>query len=130
MEKESDSCIENLSTEGGGRSGVAAGNDNLGNSEISLHALTGSQNLKTIRVMGKIGGAQWMTILIDTGSTHNFLDPAVLAKVKLPLNLIVKVRVRVASGEVIPSERKCTGVSVMIQGTTFSRCTCVGVRVV
>lgn len=84
--------------------------DNL---EISHHALTRSQNPKTTRVMGRIG-AQWVTILIDTGSTHNFLDPAVLKNVKLPLNVEENVKVRVANGEVIPSEGRCSGVKIKI----------------
>lgn len=88
------------------------------NPEISLHALTGSQNSKTMRWMGRIG-AQWVTILIDTGSSHNFLDPAVLKKTKLPLNMEEKVKLRVANGEVIPSEGRCSGVKVKIQDTLF-----------
>lgn len=79
------------------------------NLEISLHALIRSQNPKTMRIMGKIEG-YWVTILIDIGSTHNFLDPAVLDKMKLPINLAEKVRVKVASGEVLPSEEKFKGV--------------------
>lgn len=38
----------------------------------------------------------------------------------MPLNLTKKVRVRVASGEVIPSEGQCTRVRLMIQGTAFT----------
>lgn len=68
--------------------------------------------------MGRVG-TQCVTILIDMGSTHNFLDPTVLKKVKLPFNLTKNVRVRVASGEIIPSEGKCMGVKLKIQGTIF-----------
>lgn len=73
--------------------------------EISLHALTGSHNPRTMRAMGKIGG-HWITILIDTGSTHNSLDPAIFSKVKLPINTTKRVSVKVTNEEVIPSEGK------------------------
>ncbi|XP_040990934.1 uncharacterized protein LOC121238143 [Juglans microcarpa x Juglans regia] len=46
------------------------------NPEISLHALTGSHNPKIMRLKGILGN-QWLTILVDTGSTHNFLHPVV-----------------------------------------------------
>jgi hypothetical protein len=41
--------------------------------EISLQAITGSAYPKTMRVLGSINGQQ-LVILIDSGSTHNFLD--------------------------------------------------------
>lgn len=60
-----------------------------------------------------------MTILIDTGSTHNFLDPKVSKKAQLPLDQIDRVNVRVASGEMITSEARCIGVKLKIQGIIF-----------
>ncbi|KAF5481387.1 hypothetical protein F2P56_002043, partial [Juglans regia] len=71
-----------------------------------------------MRVMGKIGG-QSITILIDTGSTHNFLDPAVFEKAKLHADCVDKVKVRVASGELLSSVGRCKEVRVKIQGVIF-----------
>lgn len=45
--------------------------------EISLHALAGSLNPKTIRVVGRVGG-QNVVILIDSRSTHNFLNLSIV----------------------------------------------------
>lgn len=42
-----------------------------------------------------------------------------LDKVKLPLHCAEKVKVKIASVELIPGERECNGVRVKIQGTTF-----------
>ncbi|KAG2701180.1 hypothetical protein I3760_06G032300 [Carya illinoinensis] len=86
--------------------------------EISLHAITGSLNPCTMRVKGKVG-SQWATILIDTGSTHNFLDPAVVIKGQLPINQERRVRVRVASGEQLLSEGESVQTRFNIQGISF-----------
>ncbi|KAF5480102.1 hypothetical protein F2P56_000872 [Juglans regia] len=86
--------------------------------EISLHAIIGSMNPKTMRVKGKIGN-QWVVILIDSGSTHNFLDPAVLSRVHIPLVDEDKIRVKVANGEMVNSEGKVKGVNVSVQGSCF-----------
>ncbi|KAG8490490.1 hypothetical protein CXB51_013599 [Gossypium anomalum] len=40
---------------------------------ISLHALTGLQGHNTMRVVARVGST-WAIILIDSGSTHNFID--------------------------------------------------------
>lgn len=60
-----------------------------------------------------------MIILIDTGSTNNFLDPAVVKKSGLPVNEKERVKVRVASGEMLPSEGKITLVRAKIQNSIF-----------
>ncbi|XP_042950056.1 uncharacterized protein LOC122282167 [Carya illinoinensis] len=86
--------------------------------EISLHAITGSLNPRTMRVKGKVG-SQWAAILIDTGSTHNFLDSAVVTKGQLPINQERRVRVRVASGEQLLSEGESVQTRFNIQGISF-----------
>lgn len=41
--------------------------------EISFHAIVGTNHPQTLRVIGKLGN-KYLTILIDRGSTHNFID--------------------------------------------------------
>ncbi|KAF5480441.1 hypothetical protein F2P56_001190 [Juglans regia] len=86
--------------------------------EISLHAIIGFMHPKTMRVKGKIGN-RWVVIIIDSGSTHNFLDPVVLSRVHIPLVNEDKIRVKVANGEMVNSEGKVTGVNVSVQGSYF-----------
>jgi len=55
---------------------------NQANPKISLH---GSNHPKTTRIIGRIGN-QKIVILIDSGSTHKFLDSAIVKKVQLLVN--------------------------------------------
>ena len=41
--------------------------------EISFHAIAGTDHPQTIRVIGKLKNKH-VTVLIDGGNTHNFID--------------------------------------------------------
>ena len=45
--------------------------------EITLYALTGTPTPGTMRVRGKVNGSG-LVILIDTSSTHNFVDASLV----------------------------------------------------
>lgn len=67
---------------------------------ISLNPMTGSLSPKTMRVKGFINDKK-VLVLVDTGSTHSFVDPNVARMAKLAVgesHLIVKV----ANGDIIP----------------------------
>ena len=51
---------------------------------ISLQALKGMNFLQTMRVTGKVG-SQALHILVDFGSTHNFLDATTVKKLRCEL---------------------------------------------
>lgn len=82
--------------------------------EISFHAITGSLNPKTMCVKGRIDSVG-VTILIDSGNTHNFLDPTLLAKVQLSITTEERVKVKMANGDRMDSEGKVVEVNVIIQ---------------
>ena len=50
-----------------------------------------------MRVLGQIRG-HWVVILLDTGSSHNFLDFTLVQTLSLPLDTIRILEVRVANG--------------------------------
>lgn len=62
---------------------------------------------------------QWMVILVDTGSTHNFMDDSVVTRSQLPIQKMEQIQVKVASGEKISSEGRCTDVNFKVQGNIF-----------
>ncbi|KAF7137823.1 hypothetical protein RHSIM_Rhsim07G0182700 [Rhododendron simsii] len=42
--------------------------------QLSMHALSGSNSFRTMKILGFLRGKA-ITILIDSGSTHNFVEP-------------------------------------------------------
>ena len=65
--------------------------------EISIHALKGVANNKIIKVGGQVKDCNLM-ILIDSGSTHSFLDESMAKKLKCPLTGTPPLSVTVANG--------------------------------
>lgn len=49
----------------------------------SLHSLVGQKNPKSLKVRGKYKGIE-LSILIDRGITHNFVQPSIVDKLKIP----------------------------------------------
>ena len=87
--------------------------------EISLYALLGSPSRGTMRMRGKING-HWITILIDIGSTHNFLDTAILVVLQLSLDLTLTFEVKVANGATIQTQGVCANVRISMQRHAFA----------
>ncbi|XP_022041106.1 uncharacterized protein LOC110943680 [Helianthus annuus] len=71
--------------------------------QISIHALTGMVSYSTMKVVGTIGNKQ-LRILIDSGSTHNFVNESLAKKLKCPLKPIDSVTIGVANGNEIVCE--------------------------
>jgi hypothetical protein len=71
-----------------------------------------------MKVKGSINEIQ-ITMLVDTGSTHNFLSIKLAKKLGLALDKDFKFEVLVANGEKSVSQRKCHSVQVWLQGTSF-----------
>jgi hypothetical protein len=55
------------------------------NSEISLHAITGSNHPNTMRLIGWVGNHK-IIVLVDHGSTHKFLDSSMGRKLKVSIS--------------------------------------------
>ena len=75
------------------------------NPQLSLHALKSTYNFQTIKVRGYIGRKS-LCIMIDLGSTHNFIDVRVITKLGCVLEPIEELKVIVANG----NELKCIDV--------------------
>lgn len=67
---------------------------------INLHALAGVPASDTFRLYGLINSAR-VTILVDSGSTHNFVQPRVAKFLSLPMEDTKTLRVMVGNGSVL-----------------------------
>lgn len=83
-----------------------------------LHELLGSPSLGTMRVWGRVNH-QDMVILIDSGSTHHFLDSSIWRLLQLPISTQDCFEVKVANGAVLQTEGASHGVQFKIQGHFF-----------
>ncbi|OMP03526.1 Retrotransposon gag protein [Corchorus olitorius] len=82
---------------------------------ISLNALLGVSGPQTMRVMGRVKN-QNVLILIDTGSTHNFLDSTMSKRLSCTLLPIKGVPVTVANGEDMTCKELCKALKWEVQG--------------
>lgn len=64
-----------------------------------------------MRVNGKIMG-EGLIILLDSGSTHNFIDAALLQKLQLSVDVTQILEVKVANGDVIKTQGVCRDVAI------------------
>ena len=77
--------------------------------EIKLYALIGNPSSRTKRMLEKIIG-QWAIILIDIGSTCNFLDSSILEALRLLVTSKKGFEVRLANRDVITTKGACVHV--------------------
>jgi hypothetical protein len=62
---------------------------------------------------------QWIIILIDSGSLHNFLDASITSKMALEVHQVNNIAVKVANGQIIHTKGVCKELKVQMQGNTF-----------
>ena len=82
--------------------------------EISFHAIAGMAHPQTFRVMGKLQNKA-VTVLIDGGSTHNFIDQAIVTKFGLSVARDQKLQVMVANRDKIDCDGRCLALTLLIQ---------------
>lgn len=87
--------------------------------QLSLHALSGDFAADTFRLMGTINEVL-VRILVDGGSTHNFIQATVARSLGLELSPIDPFKVLVGSGQELLCSHICYGVPLLLQGTYFT----------
>ncbi|XP_016471483.2 uncharacterized protein LOC107793610 [Nicotiana tabacum] len=84
----------------------------------SVHALDGIVDYRTMRVKGGVKG-KMVHVLIDTWSTHNFMDLDVAKRLGCNLETIPPFSVAVANGSKIHSRYMSKGITWKMQGVKF-----------
>ncbi|GJZ40777.1 putative mitochondrial protein [Tanacetum coccineum] len=86
--------------------------------QISLNAMTGVPSYQTMRVRGYVG-KQLLHILVDSGSTHNFLDLSAARKMGCKMRKMCPLQVSVANGQVMSSMYECKDFQWELQGKIY-----------
>ena len=74
--------------------------------ELSLHAMSGAKAPSTMRLMAWIGKHE-VTLLVDSGSSHNFINANITKKSGLQGVAVKPFEVKVANGEKLKWRRWC-----------------------
>ncbi|KAG8379055.1 hypothetical protein BUALT_Bualt07G0048500 [Buddleja alternifolia] len=86
---------------------------------ISINAISGNTNINTLRIKGLVKNSS-IHILIDSGSTHCFLDETVANQLGCTMEITNPMLISVADGNKIVSRTFCPNFSWEIQGTKFT----------
>ncbi|KAL8139484.1 hypothetical protein V2J09_005505 [Rumex salicifolius] len=81
---------------------------------ISVVAMSGSASYNCMRVIGQYG--KKLHILIDSGSTHNFIDISMAKLLGCKMEAITPMWVKAANGNRMQSSYRCPNFSFSLQG--------------
>ncbi|GJY71259.1 retrotransposon gag domain, retroviral aspartyl protease [Tanacetum coccineum] len=81
--------------------------------EISLHAILGKPHPTTMKVHGMLHSTE-VLILIDGGSTHNFISDVLVNELKLATQPLAPFGVQIGNGDVIRCGQICKSLPVQI----------------
>ncbi|XP_042023077.1 uncharacterized protein LOC121770411 [Salvia splendens] len=83
-----------------------------------IYALDGRQRPEVMELRGTIG-AEPVVVLVDTGSSHDFLHPRIAQKLALPLTAVKPFRVYVGNGASLVCSHVSLRTRVVIQSHVF-----------
>ncbi|KAK1409444.1 hypothetical protein QVD17_35970 [Tagetes erecta] len=81
--------------------------------EISLHAILGKSHPTTMKVHGMLNSTE-VLILVDGGSTHNFISDVLVNELKLVTQLVTPFGVQIGNGDIIRCSRVCKNLSLSV----------------
>ncbi|KAL4379791.1 hypothetical protein GQ457_02G012610 [Hibiscus cannabinus] len=90
----------------------------IDNPVLSLHAMWGMAGYETMRLRVKMGGVE-LVALVDSGSTHNFLNITVAKRLEFKLGQSCNLKVTVANGSCLETVGWCKGVQWETHDHTF-----------
>ncbi|XP_012839901.1 PREDICTED: uncharacterized protein LOC105960281 [Erythranthe guttata] len=88
-------------------------------SQVSMHAMTGTHDFRNMRLTGSAKG-KTIHILIDNGSTHNFVDEQTAKSLGCELVEMKPSSVNVPGGNMLITRFKCPNFTWKMRGVEFS----------
>lgn len=85
---------------------------------ISLHAIMGSRSSSTIKIQGWLKNKP-ISVLVDSGSTHNFIAQSLVKQLRLPVTPCSEFKVQVANGEKLSCSSKIDNIKWCMAETQF-----------
>ncbi|PWA74286.1 hypothetical protein CTI12_AA219250 [Artemisia annua] len=83
--------------------------------EISFHAILGKTSGTTMKVEGTLEGRK-VLILIDSGSTHNFISTSLVKQLGLKVSTVPSFGVQIGNGQIIQCNQICCDLSLVLPG--------------
>lgn len=87
--------------------------------QLLTQALTSQFSRQTLKFQSFLGGLQVM-VLIDSGSTHNMLQPIIVHHLNLATIPIPNLSIMVGNGSYIQCEGICNNVQLTLQNKSFT----------
>ena len=87
--------------------------------QLSLQAATGQPSPRTLRFTASIYGHN-LTVLVDSGSSHNIIQPRIATFLHLPIHNFPSFPVMVGNGEYLHCSGLCMDTPLMIQNHLFT----------
>ena len=89
-----------------------------GEPKLSIHVLEGTFNYQTMMLKGLVG-RRVLCILIDFGSTHNFINARIARKLGCVMEYIHELKVLTANGNELQCNERCRRFSWAMQRQNF-----------
>lgn len=86
---------------------------------LSINAIKGSTSYNCMRLIGHYGQHK-LHILVDPGSTHNFLDINIASQLGCQLENTKPMCVKAATGDTLLTNYKCSAFTWKVQGSSFT----------
>ncbi|KAJ7947417.1 Transposon Tf2-1 polyprotein [Quillaja saponaria] len=80
---------------------------------ISLHTILGKQTATTMKLKGKLGKRD-VLILMDSGSTHNFVSESIVWELHLMMQYVTPFGIQIGNGDIIRCNSICRNLNVQL----------------
>ena len=85
---------------------------------LSLNSFLGVDSPKTTKLWGRINN-QGVVVMLDSGASHNFISPAVVRKLSLPVSAGSSLDVLLGNGVMVQALGVCRAMSLVLNDTEF-----------